>query len=192
MKSTSLFIAALIVVGAVVTAVGKEEPTKAGLAVVPVKGSEVFKVIYKGETAGRVKLNLYDAKGTIIFSESINAGEGFIRPLNFTGLQAGEYTVELVDASGKKVEKINYVTKKLASVVRVSRLANEDGKYLLAIANPAGEQISVKIYNENNLIHTESKVINGDFAQVYALKNVTGSVTFEVSDLAGNTKVIRY
>ena len=192
MKSKSLFIAALVVMSAVVTAVGKEEPTKAGLAVVPVRGSEVFKVIYKGETAGRVKLNIYNAKGGIIFSETLNATEGFIRPLNFKGLADGEYTIELVDATGKKVEKINYAAGKLTSIIRVSRLSNEQSKYLLAIANPSGEQISVKIYNDSELIHTESKEITGDFAQVYTLKDVKGSVTFEVADLAGNKKVFRY
>ncbi len=106
MKARSLFLAALVTVVSLATAVGKDVPRNTGLAVVPVKGSEVFKVIYKGETTGRVKLNIYNASSRIIFSESINVGDGFICPLNFAGLEPGEYTLELVDVTGaKKVKK---------------------------------------------------------------------------------------
>src|SRR6188768_3753575 len=109
MKTKSLFIAALVVVSASVAAFGKEEPTSnKGMAVVPVKGSEVFKVIYKGEAAGRVKLNVYNTESKLVFSETISGTDGFIRPLNFSGLTAGEYTIELVDALGKKSEKVSY------------------------------------------------------------------------------------
>ena len=72
MKTKSLFIAALVVVSASVAAFGKEEPTSnKGLAVVPVKGSEVFKVIYKGETTGRVKLNVYNTESILVYSEVV-------------------------------------------------------------------------------------------------------------------------
>ena len=108
MNTKSLYVAALIVMAGAVTAVGKDEPRNAGLAVVPVKGSEVFRVIYKGESASKVKLNIYNSSSQVIFSETVNSTGGFIRPLNFSGLQFGEYTIELTDASGKKSEKVNY------------------------------------------------------------------------------------
>lgn len=190
MKTKSLFVAALVLVSAVISAVGKDEPTsKAGLAVVPVKGSEVFKVIYKGENAGRVKLNLYNAANEIVFSESISKVDGFIRPLNFRGLAFGEYTIELIDAFGKHAEKIKYAPSR--SIVRVAKLDNE-GKFLLAVANPRSNAITVKIFNaDDQLIHSEVKEIKGDYAQVYTIKNVK-NVTFEISDSVGNVEVIRY
>jgi hypothetical protein len=50
----------------------------------------------------------------------------------------------------------------------------------------------VKIFNaDDELIHAETKKISGDYAQVYKVTN-TSAVTFEVSDNAGNTQVIRY
>ena len=190
MKTKSLFIAAFVMISAVVSAVGKDEPTsKAGLAIVPVKGTEVFKVIYKSETAGRVKINLYNSSNEVVYSESLSSVDGFIRPLNFKGLAFGEYTFEVIDAAGKRTEKIVYTTAK--SVIRVARL-NEDGKFLLAIANPVSNELTVKIYNAaNELIHSETKVINGDYAQVYKVTNIS-AVTFEVSDNAGNTQIVRY
>lgn len=187
MKTTSLFIAALVVVSA---AFGKEEPsTSKGLAVVPVKGSEVFKVIYKGETAGRVKLNIYNVKGEVVFSESFTGTDGFIRPLNFKGLQPGEYTIELVDANGKKTEKVAYNKVVSTKNIHVSKVAAESGKFLVAVSGAMAEKIRVDIYDgEKNLVHTETKVVDGDFAQLYALKNVSGAVTFEISDNAGFVK----
>lgn len=192
MKTTSLFIAALVVV--VSTAFGKEEPSSSkGLAVVPVKGSEVFKVIYKGETAGRVKLNLYNVEGEIVFAETFSGTEGFIRPLNFKGLEAGEYTVELVDATGKKTERISYKKQAPAKSVHVSKVTAEAGKYLLAVAGAGSQEIRVNIYDgANNLVHSETKVVAGDYAQLYSLKNVVGAVTFEITDNAGNVKTATF
>jgi hypothetical protein len=95
----------------------------------------------------------------------------------------------MIDATGKRTEKIAYAVSK--TVIRVSRLG-EEGKFLLAIANSKGNKLNVKIFNaENDLIHTESKEITGDYAQVYKVTN-TSAVTFEVSDNAGNTQVVSY
>ena len=55
MKTKSLFIAAALVVGLASVVVANNEPTAAGVAVVSVKGSELVKVIYKGN-AGKVKV----------------------------------------------------------------------------------------------------------------------------------------
>lgn len=194
MKTRSLFIAALVVVSATVAALGKEEPNNKGLAVVPVKGAEVFKVIYKAENAGKIKLNIYNTKSEIVFAETFTGTDGFICPLNFTGLQAGEYTIELIDATGKRTEKVNY--KPVSATpknVHISRLANENGKFLVSVSSTGNEQINVKIYDAaNNLVHSENKSIEGNFAQLYTVKNVTGSLTFEVTDKAGNTKTVRF
>jgi len=195
MKARSLFLAALVTVVSLATAVGKDVPRNTGLAVVPVKGSEIFKVIYKGETTGRVKLNIYNASSRIIFSESINVGDGFICPLNFAGLEPGEYTLELVDVTGaKKVEKVKYLTSTASSKnVHISKLVKEEGKFLVAVTNAGTEKINVRIYDgANNLVHSESREVKGDFAQLYTIKNVTGGLTFEVSDEAGYTKTIRF
>lgn len=192
MKTKSLYLAALIVISAAVAAVGKDEPRSAGIAIVPVKGSEVFKLIYKSETASKVKLSIYDASAKVIFSETLSNVDGFIRPLNFSGLPFGEYTVEIADAAGKKIEKISFQPAKSTSAIHVSKLANEQGKFLLAVSKGTSSEINVKIYDEaNNLVHSETREVAADFAQLYTIKT-TGSYTFEVSDNAGNTKTVRF
>lgn len=192
MKTKSLFFAALVLVSSVALA-GKDEPRRTGMAVVQVKGSETFKVIYKGETAGKVKVNIYNSEAKVILSQTINTVDGFILPVNFSGLNAGEYTVEIVDAAGKKIEKVSIGSKNF-NAVHVSKIAQENGKYLLSVANTTpGQEINVKIFDaNNNIIHNETKVVSADFAMVYKLNAASSAYTFEVSDNAGKTKTIRF
>jgi hypothetical protein len=189
MKTKSLFFAALVMMSAVALAAGKDEPRRTGMAIVPVKGSEVFKVVYRGESAGKVKLNIYDANANVILTETFKGTDGFIVPLNFAGLQFGEYTVELIDQAGKKVEKVVFQASKNEKAVHISKVS--EGKFLLSVANTtAAEQITVKIFDENNnLIHSETKEVAGAFAQVYKLKGTSN--TFEISDNNGVVKTFK-
>lgn len=188
MKTKSIYFAALFVIGAVVAAVGKEEPSNNRLAVVAVKGSQVVKVIYKAETAGKVKVSVYDAASKVVFTDTRNSNEGFILPLNFSGLKSGQYTVELVDAAGTKSEKINYQPVAVKNV-HVAKTAAE-GKFVLSVIN-TNSTVGVKIYDaNNNLVHESSKEVSGDHAQLYSIKNFAGA-TFEITS-AGATSTFRF
>ena len=188
MKTKSIYFAALFVIGAAVAAVGKEEPSGNKLAVVAVQGSQVVKVIYKAETAGKVKLSVYDAASKVVFTETRNSNEGFILPLNFSGLQSGQYTIELVDAAGTKSEKINYQPVAVKNV-HVAKTA-ADGKFVLSVNN-ANSTIGVKIYDASyNLVHDSSKEVSGNYAQLYSIKNFSGA-TFEITS-AGETTTFHF
>jgi hypothetical protein len=188
MKTKSIFISALIVFGAVLSSVANDGSIN-GFAVVPVKGSGVYKIVYKGETNGKVKLSIFNSKSQLVFTESVNKN-GFILPLNLSNLEAGEYTVELTDANGKKVQKIVHgVTAPATNYIHVSKLSSEEGKFLVSVKN--ANAINVKIYGRNGLLFSESKSLAGDFAQVYAVK-VPGELTFEITDANGNVKTARF
>ena len=192
MKTKSIYLAAFLLMSVVAT-FGGDEPKKAGVAVLPVKGDEIFKVIYKSETAGKVKLNLYNEKSEIVYSESFSSTQGFILPLNLSKLSFGEYKVEIIDASGTTVEKIVYQPVKQLDNIRVSKLTSAEGKFLVAVANPTNEKVTVKIFdNYDNLLYNEVKSVSGDFAQVFTVKNLTGACTFEVSDNTGRVKTVRF
>jgi hypothetical protein len=191
MRNRSLIIAALVFVSTAFAFAGNDEPGSMGFAIVPVKGKEVFKVVYKSETAARVKLTVYNSADVVVFSENIQ-GNGFIRPLNFAGLPSGEYTIEVADVTGKKIEKVYYEPKSNVKQVHVSKINNEPGKYLLAIANSGEQTVSINILNENSeVVYSETRVINGDFAQVYKLTKTSSAYKFQVTDEAGNVKTIR-
>jgi hypothetical protein len=193
MKTKSLFIAALLVFGSAVAFAGKDEPRKTGFAVVPVKNSEIFKVIYRGESAGKVRLNIYNASGSLVLTETINGVDGFIVPVNFAGLNYGDYTIELVDAAGKKSEKVSYQSKRNVKSVHVGKLLNQENKFIVAVAANGADEISLKIYDQNNnIVHNETKNIAGDFAQVYKLDGASSSYTFEVTDKTGFIKTVKF
>ncbi len=183
MKTNSIFTAVLMVIGSAVAS--------AQTVAIEKKSSNVFKITYKDETAGKVKMSIFNAAGTEVFAETFKDVKSFARPLNFVGMEQGEYTLELVDINGKKIEKINYFLEPSLKNVHIAKIANES-KYLLAVTSTGTEEINVKIFDSaNQLVLDENKSSNNGFATVYNLKNLTGTFTFEVSDQNGNTKTIR-
>jgi hypothetical protein len=115
--------------------------------------------------------------------------DGFIYPLNFKGLPSGDYTIELVTSAGKQRERVTYVPAGLMTGIHVSRIVKTPGKFLLSIGNSQNRNITVKIFDLNNiLLYSENKSISGDFAQVYNITKPGSSYTFEISDMAGNRK----
>jgi len=184
MKMKALFFALLVGISS--AALANNEPA---MKVVPLPGSETFKVIYKGTTPGRIKLNILDASGRTLHTRILHDADGFIVPLNFSGLSSGKYTIEVLDRAGRHVEDV--VFKPLADLktIHVSKLVDEEGKFLFVVANAQNEPVFVRIYDEyRRLIHEDSKVLSGDFAQVYRLDTPAKGYAFEVSDAAGNRK----
>lgn len=186
---TKLMVSALLVAwitGAAVAA----DPVVPKVAIVNQKEAGLFKVIYEGVKVGNVNLKIANKDGVILFRETISSVDGFIRPLNFKSLEEGEYTIEVADAFGKYVEKVNYKIEKPISAVHIAKISG-DNKYLLSVEK--GKDINIKIYDgKDNLVYNESRVVNGNLGLVYNLKDITGVPTFEVTDNAGSTKVIRF
>jgi len=192
MKAKLMILAASLLMTTVAT-FGSDEPKKAGVAVVPMNGAELVKVIYKSETAGKVQVKVYNAENSVVYSGSFADTKGFILPLNLTQVGYGEYTFEITDASGKRTETLIYEAAKSTNNIRIAKLDAGEGKFLVAVTSPKNEKITVRIFdNFNNLLHNEVKSVNGDFAQVYTVKNLTGTCTFEVSDDAGLVKTVRF
>lgn len=146
-----------------------------------------YKVIYSGETAGKVTMKIYDNNGREIFAETTKGMSKFIRPVNFSGMEAGTYSIEVIDNNGKQVQTVNYeIATSVASTlkgVHVSKLQN--GKYLLSVVGNSNDQINVQIFDGNdNLVHDKSQTVNGDLGLVYNLKQIENPV-FTITDNSG-------
>src|SRR6266566_7253339 len=115
-----------------------------------------------------------------------------MRPLNFKGLEQGEYTIEITDENGTQTQKVNYVTVSKSvqnaaaksetseKAVHISKLA-EEGKYLMSAVSQGNGKINVLIYDGNgDLVFNENRAINGSLGVVYNLKQVEGQPTFQV------------
>ncbi|PZR40251.1 MAG: hypothetical protein DI538_04705 [Azospira oryzae] len=187
MKTKSILFAVIALVATTAFA-----QTTSKVAVINQKQAGTFKVIYEGASQGKVKMNIRNTSGETVFTEVINESNGFIRPVNFTGLEFGEYTIEIADGSNKLAQTVNYQPVAVAKNVHVAKI-NEEGKYLLAVANMGSEKINVRIFDgENNLVHNESVTVNGSLGLVYNLQKVSGAPTFEVTDNSGAVKTIKY
>src|SRR5258706_1970051 len=105
-------------------------------AVVAAKEATVFKVIYEGAEAGNVSLTIYNENGSIVYKETLKGVEKFIRPVNFDGMIAGDYQIEISDAGGKQAQKVSVgkeVSKALLKGVHVAKVGTTSDKYLLSV-----------------------------------------------------------
>jgi hypothetical protein len=160
----------------------------------------VVKVIYRSEATENVRLKIYNQSGEVVFAETIKGQNGFILPVNFTGLPYGEYKVEITGKNGKKSQTIDYAAAKKAEVVaatgavkrvHVAKMTN-NSKYLFSVNNEGKQRINIRIFDgANNLVHSESRNINGSYGMIYNLEQVIGNPTFEVTDNAGATTVLK-
>ena len=151
----------------------------------------IYKAAYHNPEASRLKFNIFNAAGDKVYSEALNVN-GFVRPVNFKGMNDGEYTLEVTDNTGTYSQTVNYVRAAPASI-HVSKIAKEESKYLLSVANDDASEISVRILDgDNNLVYTQNLAVNGSVGLVYDLASVQGSPTFEVTDNNGAFRTIKY
>ena len=185
-KNTVLTLAAIVVSAFAFAATPK-------MAVIGQTKTGTYKVYYESPSAGKVTLKVYDNSSNEIFSETIKGLNKFMRPLNFAGMEAGVYTIEISDESGKQVEKVTYAQNAAETTIKAYHVCKlQDGKYLVSVANEGTENINISVFDNNeNLIHTESRTVNGGLGLVYNLKQVSGQPVFVITDNAGNNHTVK-
>ncbi|MBN8575323.1 MAG: T9SS type A sorting domain-containing protein [Cytophagales bacterium] len=124
MKTKSVVVAlAMMVVSAAVVAA---DPVGPKMVVVNQKDAATFKVIYEGGQTGKLTLRILNSDGKKVVSETINGVDGFMRSVNFAGMEAGEYTIEVADANGKQSQKVVYQPTVEGTSIHVAKLASEN------------------------------------------------------------------
>ena len=174
---------------------GTDDPSSGSSSVVVLNanGSNLFKVYYKANRFGNVKVSIINEKQDVVFSETLRKINGFMRPYNFDGLPDGTYTILVEDAFGKRLEKVSYSPYQSKVFVHLSKLAGEGNKYVLTGRAFNEDEISVRIYDTyHNLVFEEFRKVAGEFGQIYNLKHVAGAFTIEVGDQLGLLKTIQY
>ena len=192
MKNTLSILVLLVAIGSAALAMPAENPAPASGVGIMKKG-KTFHVFYKAAKLSDVKIFIRNERNDLVFTETIRKTDGFVRPYNFTQLEDGEYTVEVIDCTHRQVQKITHGMKpsdKLAHVVRVSPTEN---KFLLTLPNKVHNIISVKIYGDKHqLVYEELLEITDDLAKLYNLNQINDNFSFEITDGEGNVKVLSY
>jgi hypothetical protein len=190
-KISLLFVAVLFCT--LVFANGTDEPIAptSSVAVTNLSGSTLFKLYYTAHTEGDVKVSIFNQSGKLMFTEILKRTDGFIRPYNFEGLEAGDYTIQIENEESKRLEKVHYSAGKIEKLINIVKLA-EEGKYLLSVASKGADNVNVNIYNDSDeLIHSQERFVNKEFAEVINLKGIN-SFTIEVTDSKGLLKKLKY
>ncbi len=190
-KFTVLFVSVLF--SSLTFARTGDEGTKsaAGFAVVK-KTDSSYKLIYKSAETTNVTITILNSNNEVMFKETIKNSDGFLRPYNLESLAAGKYTFKIENGLVSQTETIDLRghadsdALKMASVVKI-----EEGRYMLALAGKDAEQIGIRITNEKGeILYDESEMTKGAFARVYNLVNLSGRISFEITDGNGNVKTI--
>jgi hypothetical protein len=188
MNTRTFFSALVLSVSTTIAFANANEPS---MTVVAGESVNIFKVIYKSAAATRVQVSIRNSKNEVVFSESFSKMSRFTRPYNFQNLPEGEYTIEVKDNTGTKVEKVNYSLGVVNSLVKVIRLGDQP-KFMLSVANQGMNIINVSIYNkEGDQLMYNAHIVDGNFAIVYNLIK-EGSYTFVVSDKTGKNSTIEF
>lgn len=183
MKKILSVVLLLIAIG-YVSAIAAEPKSPMGISVI--KNGALVKLFYRGEQSGKVKVTIFNDKGDIVFTETMQRMEQFMRPYNFKALPYGEYTIELVDESGKRFERVSHRSVDIKRTAHVTRLAGFDQKYMLAVPNKGKDKLKIRIYgHDDRIVFEEERAIEGDFAKVYNLEEIAGDHTFEIIDQDG-------
>jgi hypothetical protein len=179
---------ALLAITSFSFAATKSPKALAGIAVLR-NSATSYKLIYKSELRSDVKVQIYDSRNGIVFEETIKNSDGFARPYNFESLADGKYTIRVDNGSNWLTETVQYRAGKVEKLAHLTTL--RDGRYLLSVPGSGAQKLSVSIFDESGKqIYYSKQAVHGDFAQVYKLNDVTGTLLFEIIDEAGLVKNI--
>lgn len=190
MKKTLSFLAALMMISSLILA-ADSPGLKPGTAVV--KSGTTYKLYYNGSQQTDVVISIRNADDQIVFREVLKNVDGFVRPYNFSHLSEGDYTIEIRDSNGLKVEKVRYGNTIDTKQSRIVKLPGNEHKYLLIIPSSAPRDVNVRILDESdNVIYNQHETITGNFAKIYNLNKYSGKGRFEITDGDGNSNYLGY
>lgn len=183
MKTKSLLLTALMALSSFL-AVANDDPNNTGLFVISGK-SGVYKLIYEGEKPSAMVLTILNSKGKVVYSESVRSLKGFIRPVNFKGMVADTYTIQLKQGDKILSASVDYAPEKKSNKVASREI--DARKFAVLVSNEGEETFEVRIFDENqNLVKSYQETVSGSFGRIFNLSHVNSKkFTFEVYNSTG-------
>jgi uncharacterized protein YfaP (DUF2135 family) len=151
--------------------------------------ANVFTIQYQSAQKGKVEVSILNSESEVIFKETINNLNTFVRPYNFSNLPEGIYVIMIEDEDGQHMETIAHsFEKKTVNFTQVTPIPNQDNKFWLNVYTTESETFNVRILSEEgDLLFEEPISVNGNYKTIYNLNKIKGNnqVTFEVTDSQG-------
>ena len=190
MKKIALLLVGVLVGTTTYAGVGAKAPKGASDMIVLKQNDYSFKLIYKSEEKADVKVQILNSKNAVVFAEVIRNSDGFARPYDFGNLAIGDYTIRVDNGRNgfsKTVHNGSGLIEKAAQIIHL-----KDGRYMLTVAGHGQNKLSINVFDEQgSIVRTDSRVVDGNFAQLYDLRNLKGAFTFEVKDEQGSSRILQ-
>ena len=142
-----------------------------------------FSSVKKGHS-----VQIIDEKGIVIYFEKIQITGDFSKTFDLTALENGTFTAELdkdfeiiVKPFTVKNGTVTFLSESEKTIFKpIIRV--DDNKVFLSKYNFENDKLDIKIYFENNLIHTETLEGKNSLNRIYSLSKVEkGSYTVSVN-----------
>ena len=147
------------------------------------KKDEKVELTYLSEGEAKVKVNIYNQRGAIVYSEVIKHPKSFSKSYDLSKLPKGEYEFEIVDSRKVVSEKVTLSSAKNAEkFLKADVSMTEEGKYSLVVIGEVVKPIQVNIYNARGiLLYGDYISVEKSFTRSYDLtKSHVKDVKFEV------------
>lgn len=170
-----LFIALLIAFGVSGSAIAKTqdsvESTKATVSLRKVDTNKV-QLLYGSVPDGTVMVKIFDETKTLVQRDIILNKAAFSKYYDFSKIKPGKYQVAVFDKSGKVDHLDLDLSKEATAPVIYSKIEKMDGnKYKVLVNALLASNISLLIYEDDQLIHEEKLENSKGFQKLYAFKN---------------------
>lgn len=151
--------------------------------------SSIYVVDYVGSKIGNVILTIMNIDKTTIVTKYINGSKDFSLPINFSSMPEGTYTIEVDNGSEKVFRELNYSSSTQPTYSHILSLG--ENRYLFTSSHVGNEKIIIRIFDgTGSEVYSEEKVVDGNLALLFNLKNISGRPTFEVSDGSGRSLMV--
>ena len=162
------------------------EPSEARVAVIHKTYQGLVKVIYLHKVRGRVRINVFNARGKMMIYREVMNEDGFSQDFNFRNMKEGEYTFEVIDNDGSirktiyysESERLNKKTFLKANVLNI----NDGKRFRLAVIGVDRSPVRVTVYDQKGqILHKDEIESPGGFRRIYDLeRSKYGEFTFIV------------
>ncbi len=173
-KMIKLFVAFVIVMNATVFANADALEREGILLKVIHTSNDIYNIIYQGAQQQQVSIEFIDKNDKVLYYESVNTSEGFVKSLDLSDLPAGTYSVKLTSATETVSEEIRILTAEEMYGKYVSVKAIGEELFLLSLDEQIGKSLELFIRDSKGEILYQGKMDSSN-QKVYDLKNLVGT-----------------
>lgn len=167
-----LFIALLIAFGLSVSVIAKTSGSDESMVSLRKVDANKVQLLYGSVPDGTVMVKIFDEAKTLVQKDRILNKAAFSKYYDFSEIKPGKYMVKVYDNSGEVDHLDLDLSVETTAPLVYSKIEKMEGnKYKVLVNALLASDISLFIYENDQLIHEEKLENSKGFQKLYALKN---------------------